>query len=329
MKQKILITRPFFPDLVERLRASFDVTVNEGPKYTPEQFKEALKGQQGVLVAGGEKIDGPLLEGLSGLDIICVSAAGYNNVDVSAVTRAGIMVTNSPGPADETVADFAWGSLIAAARRLTEGEHFVQDGLWNGPNGHRFFGIDVYGKTMGIIGMGGIGRAMARRATGFRVKIMYHNRRRLAPEVEQECLATYATKDELLRGSDFVILALPYTPANHHIIGKEELQLMRSSAILVNIARGGLIDEPALAEALQQRRIAAAALDVFEGEPAVHPGLIGLPNVVLTPHIAGATWEAQHGLAAMAVDNLLAGLGHGPHAGRPPALLNPEVLKNP
>lgn len=327
MKQKILITRPFFPDLIDRLRGFFEVEVNEGPKYTAAQLREALRDKAGAILAGGEKIDATVVEGLSGLRILCVSAAGYNNVDVDALTRAGIMVTNSPGPADETVADFAWGSLIAAARRLTEGEHWVQEGHWTASAGQRFFGTDVFGKTIGIMGMGGIGRAIARRAPGFRVKILYHNRHRHAASIEEECQATYASKEALLGESDFVILCMPYTPGNHHLIGAEELKRMRSTAILVNIARGGLIDEPALVEALQHGRIGGAALDVFEGEPAVYPGLIGLRNVVLTPHIAGATWEAQHGLAAMAADNLIAALGEGTELRRPPALLNPEVLK--
>ena len=177
------------------------------------------------------------------------------------------------------------------------------------------------------MGMGRIGQAIARRAIGFRMTVLYHNRRRLDPALEAECRATYRTKEELLRQADLVVLAMPYTPENYHLIGVAELQLMRSSSMLFNIARGGLIDEAALAAALKENRIAGAGLDVFEGEPAVHPGLLGLPNAVLTPHIAGGTAEAQHGLASLAADNLIAALGLGPQAGKPPSVFNPEVME--
>jgi gluconate 2-dehydrogenase len=326
VKQKILVTRALATELVERLRAYFDVEVNHGPKYDFEQLKEALKDKQGVLVAGGEKIDGELLSGLTGLRAVCVSAAGYNNVDVEALTRLGVIVTNAPGPADDTTADFAWGAMIALARRLPEAERWVQEGQWAGPAGSRFFGADVHGRVLGIIGMGRIGQEIARRAIGFRMVTVYHNRHRLDERLERECRAELLSKEELLGRSDFVILSLPYTAGNHHFIGERELGMMRPSARLINIARGGLVDEAALAEAIKLGKIAGAALDVFEGEPVIHPGLKGLPNVLLTPHIAGATGETQYGLARVAVDNLVAALGLGPDAGRPPAILNPGVL---
>ena len=325
-KQRILVTRPLFPDLVDRLREHFDVSINEGPRYTSRQLQEALRDMDGAIIAGGEKIDGSVLEGLTRLKALCVSAAGYNNVDVEALTRAGVIGTNSPGPADETVADFAWGLMIATARHLVSAAHWVEQGQWKESIGSRFFGTNISGKTLGIIGMGRIGQAIARRAVGFRTRVLYHNRHRVDVAIEKECNASYSTKEEQLRGSDFVMLALPYTAGNYHIIGAKELQLMRPSAMLFNIARGGLIDEAALAEALRSQRIAAAGLDVFEGEPSIYPGLMGLPNAVLTPHIAGGTAEAQHGLAAMAVDNLIAILGPGPRSTHPGSIFNPEVL---
>jgi glyoxylate/hydroxypyruvate/2-ketogluconate reductase len=327
MKQKILITRPLFPDVVDRLREFFDVTIHEGPRYTSEQLHEALLDKSGAIVAGGERIDETVIAGLTELKALCVSAAGYNNVDVAALTRAGIIGTNSPGPADETVADFTWGLMIATARRLVEAVHWVEQGQWKGTAGSRFFGANLCDKTLGIMGMGRIGQAIARRAIGFRMGVIYHNRRRLDPALESECRATLRTKEELLREADFIVLAMPYSPENYHLIGAAELAMMRPSAMLFNIARGGLIDEAALATALREQRLAAAGLDVFEGEPAIHPGLMGLPNVVLTPHIAGGTAEAQHGLASLAADNLIAALGFGPQAGRPPSVFNPEVLK--
>ncbi len=327
MKQKILITRPIFPDVVDRLREYFDVTINEGPRYTPEQLREALRGKSGAIIAGGEKIDDSVIAGLTGLKALSVSAAGYNNVDVAALTRAGVIGTNSPGPADETVADFTWGLMIATARRLVEAARWVEQGQWKGPAGSRFFGVNLCDKKLGIMGMGRIGQAIARRAIGFRMQVLYHNRRRLDPALEAECQAAHRTKEELLGEADFIVLAMPFSPENYHLIGAAELALMQPTAMLFNIARGGLIDEEALAKAIREQRLAAAGLDVFEGEPAIHPGLMGLPNVVLTPHIAGGTAEAQHGLASLAADNLIAALGLGPQAGHPPSVFNPEVLK--
>ena len=316
-KPRILITRPLFPDVVDRLREYFDVTINEGPRYDSTELREALRGMSGAIVAGGEKIDAQVVQGLPDLKAICVSAAGYNNVDVAALTRAGIIGTNSPGPADETVADFAWGLMIATARRIVEAAHWVEQGQWKGQAGSRYFGTNLCDKTLGIIGMGRIGQAIARRAVGFRMTVLYHNRRQLDVSLETECRAAYRSKEDLLREADFVLLAMPLTPENYHLIGAAELRLMRSSAMLFNIARGGLIDEAALAQALQEKTLAGAGLDVFEAEPTIYPGLMGLPNAVLTPHIAGGTAEAQHGLASLAADNLIAALGLGPQAGKP------------
>lgn len=327
MKQKILITRPLFPDVVDRLRGYFDVTINEGPRYKGEELRAALLDMDGAIVAGGERIDDPVVQGLPRLKAICVSAAGYNNVDVASLTRAGIIGTNSPGPADETVADFTWGLMIATARRLVEAAHWVEQGQWKSSVGSRWYGANLCDKTLGIMGMGRIGQAIARRAVGFRMKVIYHNRRRVDAAIEAEVRAEYRSKEEFLREADFMVLAMPYTAENYHLIGAPELQLMRSSAMLFNIARGGLIDEVALAAALKDNRIAGAGLDVFEGEPAVYAGLMGLPNAVLTPHIAGGTAEAQHGLASVAADNLIAALGMGPNPGKLEGWFNPEVIR--
>lgn len=326
MKQKVLITRPVFPDVVDRLREYFDITLNEGPRYTSEQLNAALQGMRGALVSGGDKIDDSVLKGLTQLKAVCVTAAGYNNIDVAALTRAGVIGTNSPGPADETVADFAWGLMIATSRRMVEASRSVEQGQWKESFPIRFFGANLCDKTLGIMGMGRIGQAIARRAVGFRMPVIYYNRRQLPASIEEDCRASYRTKEDLLSQSDFVLLAMPYTPGNYHLIGAAELQLMKPSAMLFNIARGGLIDEAALASAIQRQQLAGAGLDVFENEPAIHPGLMDLANVVLTPHIAGATVEAQHGLASLAADNLIAALGLGPQAGHPPSVFNPEVM---
>jgi lactate dehydrogenase-like 2-hydroxyacid dehydrogenase len=280
----------------------------------------------GALVSGGDRIDDTVLQGLTRLKAVCVTAAGYNNVDVAALTRAGVLGTNSPGPADETVADFTWGLMIATARRLIEASWSIEKGEWKESFPIRYFGVNLCDKTLGILGMGGIGQAVARRAVGFRMPVIYHNRRRLAPEIEADCHAQYRAKEDVLRQADFVVLAMPYTPENYHLIGAAELELMKPTAMLFNIARGGLIDEAALADALQRKALAGAGLDVFEKEPAIYPGLLELPNAVLTPHIAGGTAETQEGLAAMAAENLVTALTAGWQAVRRAAVFNPEVL---
>lgn len=327
MKQQILITRPTFPDVVEKLREHFDVTYNEGPRYSAEQLNAALRDMDGALVSGGDKFDDTVLKGLTRLKAICVTAAGFNNIDVAALTRAGVLGTNSPGPADEAVADFAWGLMIATARRLVEASWSIEKGEWKESFPIRFFGVNLCDKTLGILGMGGIGQAIAKRAIGFRMPVIYNNRRQLAPEIEAGCRATYRSKEELLREADFVVLAMPFTPQNYHLIGAAELHLMKQTAMLFNIARGGLIDEEALAGALQRKELAGAGLDVFEHEPSIYSGLLGLSNAVLTPHIAGGTAETQHGLASMAADNLITALTAGPQAVRRAAVINPEVLR--
>ncbi|HRI20349.1 MAG TPA: D-glycerate dehydrogenase [Panacibacter sp.] len=323
--QKILITRPVPADIVERLKQYFEVAVNEGKKYSANELAIALKEMDGLLVAGAEKIDGDTIAGANRLKAVCITAAGYNSIDVDALTKAGIIVTNAPGPANETVADFTWGLMIATARRIAEAARYVQEGNWKTAVGQRFYGTAVHGKTLGIIGMGRIGQAIAKRGTGFNMKVIYHNRKRVDMAIEQDCNAAYATKETLLNEADFVVLALPFTKNNYHIIDTQELEIMKQSAILINIARGGLINEAALADALQQKKIAAAALDVFEQEPLIFPALPELPNVLLTPHIAGGTEETQYGLASAGADNLIAALGYGPDAFQPPAILNPQV----
>jgi glyoxylate/hydroxypyruvate/2-ketogluconate reductase len=326
MKEKILITRSIFPDVVEKLEQVFDVDMNRKDKYSTPELIAALQGKAGVLVAMGEKIGAEVVNAVPGLRAVCVSAAGYNNIDVPSLTRKGIIATNAPGPTNETVADFAWGLMIAVARKMVEAEHWLKEGNWKGPSMSRFFGTDVHAKTLGILGMGRIGQAIARRGIGFNMKTFYYNRHRLEEKIEKDCNATYASKIDLLNQADFVVLSLPYSAENHHIIAGDDLRAMKPTSFLINIARGGLIDEPALADALKKGEIAGAGIDVFENEPTIFPGLFDLPNVVLTPHIAGGTQKAQHDLTLVAAENLIAALGYGPNASRPPFILNPEVL---
>jgi lactate dehydrogenase-like 2-hydroxyacid dehydrogenase len=253
-------------------------------------------------------------------------AVGYNNFDMAAFNAANVLGTNTPDVLNESTADFGWALMMAAARRIAESEHWLRAGEWRKWSFDSFLGSDIHGATLGVIGMGRIGQAIARRARGFNMQVIYHNRSRVAPEIEAELNAQYVSKEDLLKRADHVVLVLPYTKDSHHTIGAPELALMKPTATLTNIARGGIVDDAALAEALRTKRIAAAGLDVFEGEPSVHPALLGVPNIVLTPHIASATEATRRAMANLAADNLIAGLDEGPRAGRPPNPINPDVI---
>ena len=329
MKPSILVTRAIFPDIVERLRVHFDVETNEADETWPQpEFVRRLQGKAGVFVTGVERIDAALLEACPALRIVASMAVGYNNIDVAACSARGVLVSNAPDVLTETTADLGFALMMAAARRVGESERFLRRGEWTRWSVELFAGADVHGATLGILGMGRIGRAIARRgALGFGMAVLYHNRSRLDPAVEAEFGARYVGMEQLLREADHVVIVVPYSPQSHHLVGTAELALMKPTATLTNIARGGLVDDAALAAALRDRRIAAAGLDVFEGEPAVHPGLLEVPNVVLTPHIGSASIPTRRAMANLAADNLIAALGAAPT--RPPTLLNPEVFEQP
>ncbi|MDO9480291.1 MAG: D-glycerate dehydrogenase, partial [Hydrogenophaga sp.] len=245
------------------------------------------------------------------------------NFDMAAINTAGVLATNTPDVLTETTADFGFALLMATARRVTESEHFLRAGLWSKWALHMFAGAEVHGSTLGILGMGRIGQGIARRgAHGFGMQVIYHNRSRLDAASEAACQARYVSKAELLKQADHLVLVLPYSAESHHAIGAAELAQMKPTATLINIARGGIVDDAALAVALRERRIAAAGLDVFEGEPQVHPDLLTVPNVVLTPHIASATITTRKAMANLAADNVIAFLTQG----QPLTPLNPEVL---
>lgn len=314
-KPRILVARALFPEVIERLAQHFEVEVNvHDDTWSPAELAAHLRDKDGVLTTGSERIDAALLAACPRLRIVANMTVGYNNFDLAAMDAAGVQGTNAPGVLTETTADFGFALLLATARRVTEAERYLRAGLWKRWSYDLLAGAEVHGSTLGILGMGRIGQAIARRgAYGFGMRVIYHNRSRLAPEVEAECRASYVGKEELLRTADHVVLVLPYTPQAHHTIGAPELALMKPTATLVNIARGGIVDDAALAEALRARRIAAAGLDVFEGEPQVHPGLLEVPNVVLTPHIASATLPTRLAMAQLAADNLIAFFaGRGP-----------------
>lgn len=324
MRKKILIARRAPADVVERLAAHFEVDAVEGDGVlAPDDLRARLQGKAGAYITGTERISAELLAACPELRAVCTMSVGYNHIDLAACTARGVLVTNTPDVLTETTADLGFALLMATARRMSEGERLLRDGQWKSWSWDFLAGAEVHGTTLGILGMGRIGQALARRGRfGFGMDIAYHNRSRLPADTELELGARYLSKDELLRQADHLVLVLPYSAASHHCIAAAELALMKRTATLVNIARGGIVDEDALAAALRERRIAAAGLDVFEGEPRVNPALLTLPNIVLIPHIGSATLPTRLAMARLAADNLVAALT----GATPPTPLNPEVL---
>ena len=323
-KPSILITRAIFPEVLEQLRQHFVVESNQGDVIWPaDELVRRLQGKVGAFMTGTEKVNAALLGQCPHLKLCANMTVGYNNFDLAAMTAAGVLGTNAPDVLTETTADFGFALLLATARRVTESEHFLRAGLWTRWSYDMFAGAEVHGSTLGIVGMGRIGQAIARRAAlGFGMQVIYHNRSRLDAATEASFNASYVGKEELLKTADHVMLVLPYSASSHHAIGAAELALMKPTATLINLARGGIVDDAALAEALRDKRIAAAGLDVYEGEPTVNPALLSVPNVVLTPHIASATLGTRRAMAALAVDNLIGFLVHE----KAVTPLNPEVL---
>ena len=307
-KPRILMARAVFPEVVAKLEQIAEVEINPDDRvWSQAELIERLQGKQGVFTTGSDRIDAAVLQACPDLRICANMAVGYNNFDIAAMTAAKVVATNTPDVLTETTADLGFALIMATARRMAESEHFLRAGLWTKWSYDMFAGSDIHGSTLGILGMGRIGQAIARRgALGFGMQVIYHNRSRLEPAIEQELRARYVSKDDLLAQADHLILVLPYSAQSHHAIGAAELARMKPSATLVNIARGGIVDDAALAVALKSRTIAAAGLDVFEGEPSVHPGLLEVPNVVLTPHIGSASIPARKAMAHLAADNLLA-----------------------
>jgi len=310
-KPRILVARSIFPETIARLEEHFEVDSNPNDEsWSKARLIEKLQGKLGVFTTGSERIDAEVLDACPDLKICANMAVGYNNFDVDAMAARGVLGTNAPDVLTETTADFGFALLMATARRITESEHFLRAGKWKKWSFDMFAGSDIHGSTLGIIGMGRIGQGIAKRgAHGFGMKVIYHNRSKLDAALEAECKASYVSKEELLKTADHVVLVVPYSPASHHTIGAAEIALMKPTATLVNIARGGIVDDAALAVALREKRIAAAGLDVFEGEPKVHPDLLTVPNVVLTPHIASATVPTRRAMADLAADNLIAYFG--------------------
>ena len=323
-KPRILVTREVFDETLDYLRAHCEVIDNQKDvPYAPEALAAALADCEGLMCALTDKVDAALLALAPQLKAVANIAVGYNNIDVPACTTRGVMATNTPGVLDDSTADLAWALMLGTARRITEVERRIRAGEWTGWRLKQWLGVDVHHATLGIVGMGRIGQAIARRALGFEMKVVYHNRKSIAPELERKCNAAYVSLDELLSQSDFIVLQVPYTPETHHLIGAVQLKKMKPSAILINSTRGGVVDDAALVAALKGGTIRGAGLDVYENEPKLHPDFLKLDNVVLAPHVGSSTEATRKAMAMLAAQNLVAAL-----EGRtPPNLVNPDARK--
>lgn len=310
---KIVVTRIIPDSGPEILRAAFGpesviVCRQEGP-VSRADLLEAARGADALLPMLTDRIDAAVLDAAgAGLKIVANNAVGHDNIDLDAARARGVMVTNTPGVLTETTADLAWTLLMAAARRAGEGERYVRGGRWTCWSPMELLGRDIHGATLGIFGMGRIGRAVARRAAGFGMRVLYHNRSPLDPETERETGAAFADKETLLRESDFISVHCPLTPETRHAFGPAEFAAMKPSAVFVNTSRGPVADEAALAAALKSGRIFAAGMDVFEDEPRVHPALLDCENAVLLPHLGSASVDTRARMSAMAAENILAAL---------------------
>lgn len=322
-KPKVFATHRLFDPARKILGENCDAEYWEQPgRPTREEVLRRVENKEGLICLLTEKVNDELLEAAPKLKIAANVAVGFDNIDVAACTKRGVVATNTPGVLDETTADFAWALLMAVARRLGEGDALARSGNWKGWDLDQLVGTDVWGKTLGIVGFGRIGKAMARRASGFRMKVIYTDAVRATVEAEKELRAEYRDMDALLAESDFISVHTPLLAETRGLFNAEKFERMKQTAFLINTSRGPVVDEAALVGALEKGKIAGAALDVFEREPAIHPGL-HRPNVVLAPHIASASLETRAKMACMAAESVVATL-----QGRPAAnILNPEVLK--
>jgi lactate dehydrogenase-like 2-hydroxyacid dehydrogenase len=322
-KPRVLATRPLFPAAQQILSAGCEMEYWTRPdRISKEELFRCIKDKEGLVCLLTEQVNEALLQVAQKLRIVANVAVGFDNLDVPACTKRGVVATNTPGVLDETTADFAWTLLMAVARRLGEGEALVRSGNWKGWDLDQLVGTDVYGKTLGIVGFGRIGRAVARRAAGFQMKVIYSDALRAPGEVEKELKAEYRDFNALLAEADFVSVHVPLLAETRGLFDAPKFYRMKPTAFLINTSRGPVVDEAALVHALESGKIAGAGLDVYENEPFMHPGL-KRPNVVLAPHIASASLETRTKMACIAAENVVA-LFAGQ---RPPNMLNPDVLK--
>lgn len=324
MLGKVLLTKPVFPEALEFLKNQVSIDANLDDRVLSRQELVArLQGKQGAVTLLTDIIDREVLESIPEVRILSNIAVGFNNVDIASASRLGILVTNTPGVLTETTADFAWTLLMAAARRIVEGDGYARSGQWKAWGLQLLLGHDVFGKTMGIVGFGRIGQAIARRALGFSMTVQYFDSQPVPPGAVPPGV-TAVDLETLLSTSDFISVHVPLLPETTHLLNDQTFALMKPNCIVVNTARGPVVDEKALARALKSGTIAAAGLDVFEREPEIEPALLELNNVVLAPHIASASRETRLKMCMMAAENLVAGL-KGEH---PPNLVNPEALSH-
>jgi glyoxylate reductase len=322
VKPAVLVTQKIPARALGLVQEVCDVQFDpQGQRLTPEALRQAVVGKAGMICLVTDQVDAQLLAAGTALKVVANVAAGYDNIDVRAATQRGIVVTNTPGAVTEATADLTWGLLLSIARRIPEGDRYIRAGKWNEWKFMFMLGGDVYDHTLGIIGMGRIGQAVARRARGFGMRVLYHNRQRLDATLEQTLGATWVELPTLLQQADFVSVHVPLTAETTHRISEAELRMMQPTAYLINTARGAVVDEAVLVRALAEGWIAGAALDVFEREPELHPALFALENVVLVPHIGSASVATRTRMAVMAAENLLAAL----RGERPPHVVNPDV----
>src|SRR6202171_6072924 len=322
-RPKVLATRPLFPAAQKILNANCDVDYWTQPeRISKEELFRRAADKDALVCLLTERVDAELLQAAPKLRIAANVAVGFDNINLADCTKRGVAATNTPGVLDETTADFAWTLLMAVARRLGEGEALARSGAWKGWDLDQLVGTDVWGKTIGLVGFGRIGRAVARRAGGFQMKVIYHDAVRVPLDVERGFHAEYRDLRTLLGEADFVSVHVPLLPETRGLFNGKTFSQMKPSAFLINTSRGPVVDEGALVQALENKKIAGAALDVYEKEPLIHAGL-KRPNVVLAPHIASASLETRTKMSCIAAENVVA-LFKGQ---RPPNILNPEVLK--
>lgn len=323
-KAKVFITHPLYPDARSLLQGCCECEFwSKQQRPQREEFLGRLKDKDGLVCLLTERVGDDVLRAAPKLRIVANVAVGYDNVDLPACTKRGVVVTNTPGVLDETTADFAWALLLAVARRVVEADQYVRAGSWQGFDFDQFCGTDVWGKTLGIVGFGRIGRAVARRASGFGMKVIYNSKTRASDEIEKEFRAEYRDLNALLAEADFVTLHVPLNGDTRQMFDASRLFRMKPTAYLINTSRGPVVDEAALVHALESKKVAGAGLDVFEQEPFVHPGL-KRPNVVLAPHLGSASNETRAKMATTAAQNAVAFF----QGQRPPNMLNPEAFKN-
>ena len=322
-QHKVLSTRPLFEAARKLLNEHFEVEYWTNPERIPRaELLKRVADKDALVCLLTEKVDEELLAAAPKLRIAATVSVGYDNIDVAACTRRNVVATHTPGVLDDTTADFAWTLLMAIARRVLEGDAWMRSGTWPGWDLDQLLGGDIWGKTLGILGFGRIGRGVARRSQGFRMRVIYSDAVRAPVEVERELQAEFVDRDRLFAEADFISVHVPLLPDTRKLINAANLAKMKKTAYLVNTSRGPVVDEAALAAALEAKQIAGAALDVYENEPKVHPALVARKDVILTPHIASASTETRTKMAVMAAENVIA-FFHGHH---PPNAINREVL---